>query len=253
LLPASLGVALAAALCLLLPALVQAPGCLDAGALLSCLASAGPMMQGGGPPAAVVIAGLIISFAGAVALAAARHARLARSLRDGARSTTLHGLDVGLVSGLDGAVVAGLAQPTIFCSDDLPDWLDDDELRAVLLHERHHQLTWAPLRLVVLSAVAPFVTWSRAGRDWLAGQRAAIEIVADAYALAAGVPRPVLARAIVKLMDSRSGMNAAAFASAADLRLRALVGGGAPAVRTRPAAQVLGAAFVAACVILALV
>jgi len=83
-------------------------------------------------------AGLLLAIAlvAAIGREAWRHQRLAAGIGRLARPATLHGRPIGLVPGLAGAVVAGLHRPRIFCAEDLPGRLDEDELRAVILHER---------------------------------------------------------------------------------------------------------------------
>jgi Zn-dependent protease with chaperone function len=101
--------------------------------------------------------------------------------------------------------------------------LEPDELRAVLLHERYHQLDRAPAKLVILEALAPALRAFRGGRAWLAHSIAAFEIAADRHALRQGSSRGALARALVKLAAPQPGTGTIGFASALDLRLQALL------------------------------
>lgn len=173
----------------------------------------------------LVVGGLLaVALLIAIAREAWRHQRLAASIAHLARPATLDGRSVGLVPGLGAAVVAGLRRPRIFCADDLPSRLDAEELRAVILHEHHHQLEGAPARLVLIGALAAVLGQVEAGRDWLERERARLEIAADAYALASGASRPALASALIKLASSPVLSVAPGFASAADLRVRALLG-----------------------------
>lgn len=247
-----IGIAAALVLCLTIPEIVGGPGCLEIGMFGSCLGANAGAIAGIQPIVLLALVVLAAAFTGAVGFEGARHSRLARALGSLARPASVMGQKVGLVSGVSGALVAGMARPAIYCSPGLFAQLKDEELEAVLLHERHHQRTWAPLRLVVLAAAGCFIGWSAAGRRWLDRQRAAIEIAADADVLSAGLPRAVLASAIVKLYDAQSGVAAAGFATAADLRLRALLGQEAVAEgrsRVLPIAGVI--AFLVACVALA--
>lgn len=157
-----------------------------------------------------------------VAWYAVRHTRLAAGLSRLARPAAVVGVAVHELDGLDGALVAGLRRPRIYCGPQLTSQLEPDELRAVLLHEAFHQLDLAPARLVVLQAVAPFIRWRPAGRAWLASRVARLEIAADRHALARGVGRPALARALLKLAPTRREFSAG-FASALELRLQALL------------------------------
>lgn len=178
----------------------------------------------------MVLLGLVMgSIVGVLAIAsitihAVLHHRVARRLGRQARSMVLAGHPVGLVPGIGVAVVAGIRRPRTYCSSDLVARLDTEEIRAVLLHERHHELTHAPSRLVVLSALAPFVGRTGSGSRWLERQRARIEIAADRHAISNGTTRATLARAILKLRETPGQLSLAGFATAGDLRLRALIG-----------------------------
>lgn len=173
-------------------------------------------------PAAVAIALGLAGISAAVIWRAYRHDRLTRQLRVIAHPAVLGGLEVEELAGVQGAFVAGLRRPSIFCSPDLSSELEPDELHAVLLHERYHQLDRAPAKRVVLEAVTPALTAIRVGRAWVASQMAALEIAADRYALAHGSSRGALARALLKLAP-QPDMVGIGFASATDLRLKALL------------------------------
>ena len=168
---------------------------------------------------ATVLLGVLVS----IALQAVVHHRVSRALRRTARPATLEGHSVGLVPGLSAACVAGIRRPTIYCSEDLATRLDTDELLAVLLHERHHQLTHAPARLIALAGLAAVVARTNRGRAWLEQQQAGIEIAADRHAIGAGAERAALARALLKLDAGAPTLSLVGFASAVDLRVRALL------------------------------
>ena len=169
-------------------------------------------------------------FAGAILWQARRHLRLAEAFEQAARRERLAEHDVGLVPGLAAPCVAGLTRPRIYCPTDLAERLDDDALRAVMLHERHHQLSHAPGRLVVLAAMASVLGRLEVGRRWVECRRAAIEIAADDHALQAGARRSDLARALLWL-GSADTPGLPSYTSASELRLRHLVGKPAPADR----------------------
>lgn len=155
---------------------------------------------------------------------AKRHVELTRSLNEASHEGRYRDVTVRWSSLPDGAVVAGLRRPQIFCDERLAERLSDDELAAVVLHERHHQLRADPLRLLLLATVEPLVGRSAVGRRWLARRRADMEIAADRFALDLGVRRSHLAGAILALADaSASGHGAAGFTSSDELRLRALL------------------------------
>lgn len=162
-----------------------------------------------------------------------RHWRLAELLDHTARWAWLADHQVGLVPGLTAPCVAGLARPRIFCPADLAERLSERELRAVVLHERHHQLAHAPARLIILAALAPALERLEVGQRWVERRRAAIEIAADDHALGAGAGRPELARALLKLSPVGLDAGLPGFASVSELRLRHLVGAPTPASSRR--------------------
>lgn len=176
--------------------------------------------------AAAVVAGVLLV---RVAAQGRNHLRLARALRRDSQLGSHDGVPVRWRSLAAGAVVAGFRDPQIYCDRNLAERLTGDELTAVLLHERHHQLRRDPLRLLLLSAVEPAVAWFAAGRRWLMYRRAQIEIAADRFALERGVRRSSLARAVLRVGDATQPRYASAgFSSAHELRLRALVDGQIP-------------------------
>ena len=153
-----------------------------------------------------------------------RHRRLVRQLSRTAHTTQMAGHEVHLVPGLAAPYVAGLTRARIYCPTDLASRLSQDELRAVILHEHHHQQAHAPLRLVLLSALRPAVDLLPGGREWVEHRRGAIEIAADDHAIARGARRSVIAGALVKLSMPGREMALAGYASASELRLRHLLG-----------------------------
>jgi Zn-dependent protease with chaperone function len=157
------------------------------------------------------------------------HRRLARVLRANARLTEDGGHRFGVVPGSGIALVAGFRRPRTYLSVDVLRVLARDELRAVLAHERHHELNHAPARLVILMGFATVLGRIQVVSTWLAGARARIEIDADAYAIAAGSTRRAIAGAILKVAPSPGSI--AAFSSATDVRLRALLDEQWPASR----------------------
>ena len=185
------------------------------------------------------------------------HHRVSERLRRLAHPAMLENHVVGLVAGIGTVVVAGIAHPRTYCSDDVATRLDADELRAVLLHERHHEIAHAPARLILLSALALVVNRCSRGSAWLERLRARIEIAADAHALRNGATRATLARAILKLNDGSPRLTLAGFTSASDLRLRALLGDASPPVAAKPrivAWAMIGATLaVVACSLFALI
>jgi Zn-dependent protease with chaperone function len=192
--------------------------------LAACMLAPASVMSGIGHPLLGI--GLAVAIVLLITLGREiwRHERLAASIARLAHPATMEGHPVALVPGLGAALVAGLRHPRIFCADDLSQRLDADELRAVILHEHHHQLDRGPVRLVLIGALAPVLGHLEAGRAWMERERAHIEIAADAFALESGASRPALASALLKLAPSPSLRVAPGFASAVDLRMRALLG-----------------------------
>jgi Zn-dependent protease with chaperone function len=204
-------------------------------------------------PAAVALAAGLAVLLASIARTAFGHHRLALRLRAMARPAMLAGVEVQELAGVESAFVAGLRQPDIFCSPRLSALLEPDELRAVLLHERYHQLDRAPVKLVVLQAVAPAMRAFRGGRAWLAFRLAGLEIAADRHALEHGTTRSALARALLKLAPVQAAGVGIGFTSAIDLRLRALVDQDPADARTVPRAWLIAPIAAAAfCLLLVL-
>ncbi len=230
-------------------ALVGFASLATAGLLLACLAvglGTGPDCAAGMAPTAClggsvgsvrsmlgVLAAIVVTIGGFVAISifwqVYRHRRLSMFLDRTARPARLAEHDVGLVAGLGAPCVAGLTRSRIYFPADLVERLSERELRAVVLHERHHQLIHAPARLVILAALAPALGRLKVGRQWAEGRRAAIEIAADDHALGAGARRPELARALLKLGAASFDSGLPSYASASELRLRHLMGEASPA------------------------
>jgi beta-lactamase regulating signal transducer with metallopeptidase domain len=169
---------------------------------------------------AALAAGLAVLLA-SVAWRAYRHHQLSLRLGAAARPASVAQVEVREVAGLESAFVAGLFRPQIYCSPQLAAKLRPEELRAVILHERYHQLDRAPARMVVLQAIAPALRPFQTGRVWLARWTASLEIAADQHALQQGSSRGALAGALLKLAPAEAG--GIGFTSATELRLQALV------------------------------
>lgn len=190
----------------------------------SCAATALSIPAGALAAVLLTAAAIAVMLVGSVLHQGLVHRRLSKTLDALARPATLADHLVGLIPGLRNPVVAGIRRPRVYCSDDLAARLDSDEVRAVLLHERHHQLSFAPARLVILSGLAPIVGRVVYGHAWLDRQRALLEIAADEYALRSGASRAALARALLKLQVATPAPTTAGFATANELRLRVLLG-----------------------------
>lgn len=151
-----------------------------------------------------------------------QHHRLVRLIG----ATSVPGVEAGMAVRRTHAIrnpfVAGLRHPSIFCPADLADRIGPDELRAVLLHEDHHRRTHAPIKLLLIEALATGLPIRSIG-IWARDARASIEIAADRDALAAGADRSALAAALLRLSDDGPS-GAASFATAAEIRVGALLG-----------------------------
>lgn len=196
--------------------------CLLAGSVLLLCA------QQAASPHGAQIRALMVLFAGAACLLAAvamwrvgRELLLGRRLHHASKPGEVNGVAIRRLH-VDAPFVAGIIRPTIYWPADVPARLSERERRAVVLHEEHHRRHAAPRRLLVLGVfgtlipVPPF-------RRHLDVMRAQLEIEADEGALAAGATRGALASALLKLAPTRASYGAG-FTTAADLRLRSLLG-----------------------------
>jgi Zn-dependent protease with chaperone function len=183
----------------------------------------GHPMMGWLLPIAVALGASMAVLSATIGWTAFGHHRLSLQLRAAATPAAVAGVDVQELAGVESVFVAGLRRPDIFCSPQLSALLEPDELRAVLLHERYHQLDRAPAKMVVLEALAPPLRAFQSGRAWLAFRLASLEIAADRHALDQGISRGAVARALLKLAPMPTPGLGVGFASAIDLRLQALV------------------------------
>ncbi|MTV27797.1 hypothetical protein FTX61_20615 [Nitriliruptoraceae bacterium ZYF776] len=199
-----------------------------------------------------LVAIMVAAVVTALAMRARRHWRLVRALHTVSVPGELAGTPVRIGELGDAAFVAGLSRPSIYCDHRLPEQLSPAQLRAVLLHERAHQRSLDPARLLLVEFVAPVLRRSRWGRQWLITTLARREIAADEHALDHGASRADLAAALLAL-PPLTRAHVAGFTPAVDLRLRALLGED-PDVRTPPvvrrsammlAGSMLGAALCA--------
>ena len=159
---------------------------------------------------------------------AVAHRRVSRRLAAAATPAVVAGVGIGIVPGAAIAMVAGVLRPKTYVSGDVLVALDPDELAAVLAHERHHEATRAPLRLILLAGIAAPLRFATPIARRLDRARARLEIEADAHAIAEGSTRQSIARAIIKLSGAEAASATASFAASADLRLRVLLGDATP-------------------------
>ena len=95
------------------------------------------------------------------------------------------------------AFCAGLLRPRVYVSSGALVALDDDELRAVLAHERHHQLKRDPLRLLLLRAIGDALFFLPVLRRLRQRYAVLAELAADEAAVAAAGSRSALASALL--------------------------------------------------------
>lgn len=142
-----------------------------------------------------------------------------------------------LTGGSGIAFCTGLLRPRLYLSVDVVAALDNEELEAVLVHERCHAARRDPLRRVLRRALAD-VLWFAPAVAWWADQRIRREeMAADAAAVRWVGLRPV-AGALVKLWTSPStSVSSAAYRDAASARVASLLGD--PCGPDRPPRKVL--------------
>jgi Zn-dependent protease with chaperone function len=122
------------------------------------------------------------------------------------------------------ALCYGVVSPRIAITAGLLHRLDDEELRAVLLHERHHLTRHDPLRYLALRALSAglfMVPLTSTLRRWAETR---MELAADRAALAV-VPRGALAGALVAALSAPTLLPAGlASLSATEARIAHLAG-----------------------------
>lgn len=200
-----------------------------------CVASAPP--AGADPVLAIEIAGgavvSIWTLVGARSLWRSRG--LSRALEERCADDSLAGVQCRIVlGGGRQAFVLGAVRPRIYIGDQLLESLDDEELRAVLLHEEHHRRTRGPLRAAALGAWLALLGQVAPIRAALIERLTDLEEEADADALHRGASASALAGALLKA-DPRIAPGAS-FAGQADQRLRTLLALAGGARETEPPA-----------------
>jgi Zn-dependent protease with chaperone function len=81
------------------------------------------------------------------------------------------------------AFTAGFLKPRVFFSAKLVDILDEKELRAVILHESHHQRSKDPLKGLVVSFISDFLFFLPVSRLLKKTYHLTSEMTADAYSV----------------------------------------------------------------------
>jgi hypothetical protein len=158
-----------------------------------------------------------------------------------------------LSSGLPIAFCAGVVRPEVIVSEGLVEELNDHELDAVLLHERHHVRELEPMARAASEAAAEVLFLCPIVRWWSRRRIEEAELRADQAAVRVVGPRPVAA-ALYRLSCTMPAETA--FAGGADMRVAQLLGDPLPLRRPGAwtiASSLLGlpvAVAVAGCVIL---
>jgi len=132
------------------------------------------------------------------------------------------------------AFCAGVMTPEIVVSEGLSERLDDNELDAVLLHEREHLREREPVVRAASEAAALVLFFCPLARWWSRRRIERAELRADQAAVREVGPRPVAA-ALCTLGSALPSQ--AAFAGAAELRVAQLLGD--PLPTQRPGASLI--------------
>jgi Zn-dependent protease with chaperone function len=100
---------------------------------------------------------------------------------------------------LPSAFTAGFFSPEVFVSTGLLAALDENELRAVLLHELHHQESKDPLKSLAVSFVSDFLFFLPVSRFLKKSYHLAAEMTADAHSVARQADPLDLAHSLLKV------------------------------------------------------
>ena len=168
----------------------------------------------------------------------------AASLADAARAAGLDGR-VDLVDA-DGAFsfTYGVSQPRVAVSRGLIDSVSDEELTAVLDHERYHVSNYDPLKVVLARSLPDALFFLPALSELRGRYVAARELAADRRAMRRGGPAP-LAGALYKVIAGPPGVDLGAAAAiggdeALDARVTQLESGTEPPMAPISRARLVG-------------
>lgn len=178
---------------------------------------------GGGPMIALEAGGVALAFAWVIFVVRELipSYRLGVALAADARDADIFGVRVRVTRSLGvDAVVVGALRPRIYVGSGLLEMFSEEEQRAVLLHEEHHQRTRAPLRAAALGAWLRLLGRSPAIRARVLDRLADLETLADADAIRRGSSPRSLARALLK---GDMSLQPASFAYAAERRVEQLL------------------------------
>jgi Zn-dependent protease with chaperone function len=97
------------------------------------------------------------------------------------------------------AFTAGFLKPRVFISTKLVDILDEKELRAVILHESHHQRSKDPLKGLVVSFISDFLFFLPVSVFLKKTFHLTSELTADAYSINSQVDPLDLVSSLLKV------------------------------------------------------
>ncbi|MBE0713573.1 MAG: M56 family metallopeptidase [Candidatus Aminicenantes bacterium] len=97
------------------------------------------------------------------------------------------------------AFTAGFLKPRVFISTKLVDILDEKELRAVILHESHHQRSKDPLKGLVVSFISDFLFFLPVSGFLKKTFHLTSELTADAYSINSQVDPLDLVSSLLKV------------------------------------------------------
>jgi len=97
------------------------------------------------------------------------------------------------------AFTGGFLKPRVFLSTKLVDILDEKELRAVILHESHHQRSKDPLKGLVVSFISDLLFFLPVSRLLKKTYHLTLEMTADAYSVSCQADRLDLVGSLLKV------------------------------------------------------
>jgi Zn-dependent protease with chaperone function len=97
------------------------------------------------------------------------------------------------------AFTGGFLNPRVFLSTNLLDILDEKELRAVVLHESHHQKSHDPLKGLIVSFLSDFLFFLPVSRFLKKAYSLTAEITADAHSVGLNADPADLAGSLLKV------------------------------------------------------
>jgi len=109
------------------------------------------------------------------------------------------------------AMTVGFFHPKIYVSRGLLQQLTSDEYKAVLLHERAHQVVYDPLATALMSVISSMLRYVPGARDWMSAVYSLRELAADAVATNGYQKTDDLSSAFLKLSTTTLHPSISAF------------------------------------------